>query len=223
LNHFESISIFLIDGHRLVRQGIQLLLNDEPGINVVGVAETGEEALEKLNDCAPKIVLLDINLDGINGIEVCKKLKQQFPKLFIIGLSSTKDTRLVSLLFKYGACGYLHKNADKDELLLAIRTVSQGGSYVGIKHPELPALSAKCPNNSLFPPLSNREKDVLKLIIDECTTQEIAEKLFISFATVETHRHNVLNKLGARNTAGLVRIALEYDLLAERLIQHQQA
>jgi len=215
LNHSEPISIFLIDGHRLFRQGIQLLLNGEPGITVVGVAETGEEALEKLKDLAAKVVLLDINLEGTNGIEVCKKIKHQFPEISIIGLSSVKDARLINLLFKHGACGYLHKDTDKDELLLAIKTVNQGGSFVGLKHPDLTTISSRCQNNFLFPPLSNREKDVLKLIIDECTTQEIADKLFISFATVESHRHNVLLKLGARNTAGLVRIALEYELLAE--------
>jgi DNA-binding NarL/FixJ family response regulator len=200
LNHNESISVFLIDGHRLVRQGIQLLLNGEPGIDVAGVADTGEEALEKIPECNAEVVLLDINLSETNGIEICKKIKTLYPKISIIGLSAIQDAHLVSLLLKHGACGYLLKNADKEDLI---------------------PVSSKCMHNELFPPLSNREKEVLKLIIDEFTTQEIADKLFISFATVESHRHNILLKLGARNTAGMVRIALEYELLSERLIQHQ--
>jgi DNA-binding NarL/FixJ family response regulator len=221
LNHNESISVFLIDGHRLVRQGIQLLLNGEPGIDVAGVADTGEEALEKIPECNAEVVLLDINLSETNGIEICKKIKTLYPKISIIGLSAIQDAHLVSLLLKHGACGYLLKNADKEELLLAIRTVKAGGRYLGLQNHDLMPVSSKCMHNELFPPLSNREKEVLKLIIDEFTTQEIADKLFISFATVESHRHNILLKLGARNTAGMVRIALEYELLSERLIQHQ--
>jgi DNA-binding NarL/FixJ family response regulator len=213
MKEIAPIRVFIVDDHLLVLQGLNLLLKDENAISICGTSQSGEEALEKLKKLDCEVVLMDINLPGINGIETCKKLKEQYPNIAVIGLSMNTEVSLMKLMLKHGASGYLLKNADKNELLKAIRTVHAGDRYLSDDSIDLLSGQAKGGNESALPPLSRREKEVLQLIVNEHTTQEIADKLFISFATVETHRHNLLLKLSARNTAGLVRMAVEYGLL----------
>jgi DNA-binding NarL/FixJ family response regulator len=213
MKEIAVIRVFIVDDHLLVLQGLNLLLKDENAISICGTSQSGEEALEKLKKLDCEVVLMDINLPGINGIETCKKIKELYPNIAVIGLSMNTEVSLMKLMLKHGASGYLLKNADKNELLKAIRTVHAGDRYLSDDSIDLLSGQAKGGNDGALPPLSRREKEVLQLIVNEHTTQEIADKLFISFATVETHRHNLLLKLSARNTAGLVRMAVEYGLL----------
>lgn len=151
----------------------------------------------------------------MNGLECCRKVKTDFPDVQVLMLSMLEEVSLIKLLLKEGANGYLLKNAGKDEVLNGIRRVAQGKRV--LSNDLLTVLMEDQPvtrntHQSPIPKISRRERQVLELIVAEHTTAEIAEALFISFGTVETHRRNLLLKLDARNTAGLVRKALEYDL-----------
>jgi DNA-binding NarL/FixJ family response regulator len=183
----------------------------------VGNSYSGDEALQTIPEVKPDVVLLDINMPGINGIETCKALMKQMPELKIIAISMHKESSLIKLMLSNGAKGYVLKNAGKQELIDAIETVYKGGMYLDETVNEIVvqsvANSSRQKETSPFPTLSKREKEILGLILEEHTTQEIADLLHISFGTVETHRRNMLIKTGARNTAGLVRIALEYELV----------
>ena len=209
------IHVFIIDDHKMVIEGLELLLQNNKTIKVVGTATSGEEGIKTLPKINPDVLLLDINMPGINGIDTCKALLKELPNLKVVAISMHKESSLIKMMLSNGAKGYVLKNAGQDEVIKAIETVYSGKMYLDQTVNEIVVNSMV--NNSKkkqspFPSISRREKEVLHLILDECTTQEIADKLFISFGTVETHRRNMLIKLGAKNTAGLVRIALEYEL-----------
>ncbi len=210
------IHVFIVDDHKMVIDGMQLLLKNEAEIKVVGTALTGEESITEIPKQQVDVVLLDINMPGLNGIETCKQLLKDNPSLKIVAISMHKESSLIKLMLNNGAKGYVLKNAGQDEVIDAIKTVHKNKMYLDDTVNQIVLNSVLKNGNekitSPFPTLSRREKDVLRLILDECTTQEIAEKLFISFGTVETHRRNMLIKTGVRNTAGLVRTAIEYDL-----------
>lgn len=209
------IQVLIIDDHKMVIEGLKLLLQNQQEIKVIGSALNGERGIEKLTELKPDMVLLDINMPGMNGIDTCKKMMELQPKVKIIAISMHKEGSLIKLMLANGAQGYVLKNAGQNELIEAIKQVHQGKKFLDdtVNDIILNGLTkAQEKKQSPFPSLSRREKEILKLILNESTTQEIAEKLFISFGTVETHRRNMLLKTGARNTAGLVRIALEYEL-----------
>ena len=210
------IKVVIVDDHKMVIDGMSLLLQNQPDIEVIGSALSGEEAIKLISKITPDVVLLDINMPGINGIETCKEMLKIQPQLKIIAISMHKESSLIKLMLSNGAKGYVLKNAGQDEVVEAIKEVYQGKTYLDETVNEIivnsVTKSSQQTTQSPFPSLSRREKEILELILEEFTTQEIAEKLFISFGTVETHRRNMLIKTGARNTAGLVRIALEYEL-----------
>lgn len=210
------INVFIVDDHRMVIEGLQLLLQNEPRISVAGTALSGEEAIEAIPGKDVDVVLLDINMPGINGIDTCKQLLKVNPDLKIIAISMHKESSLIKLMLSNGARGYVLKNAGQDEVINAITLVYEGKNYLDDTVNEIVLKSvmnqSEQKSTNPFPSLSPREKDVLQCILDELTTNEIADRLHISFGTVETHRRNMLIKTGARNTAGLVRIALEYEL-----------
>jgi len=209
------INVFIIDDHKMVIEGLELLLKDTETIKVVGTATSGEEGIQKLPKVNPDVLLLDINMPGINGIDTCKVLLKELPNLKVIAISMHKESSLIKMMLSNGAKGYVLKNAGQEEVVKAIKTVYNGKMYLDATVNEIVVNSVankSTKKESPFPSISRREKEVLQLILDEYTTQEIADKLIISFGTVETHRRNMLNKLGAKNTAGLVRIALEYEL-----------
>jgi len=210
------IKVFIIDDHKMVIEGLQLMLKNQDNIKVIGTATSGEEGMEALEKVNTDVLLLDINMPGINGVDCCKPILKKLPKLKIIAISMHKESSLIKMMLNNGAQGYVLKDAGQDEVVKAIETVYSGKIYLDQTVNNIIINSVA--NNSEkihnpFPKISRREKDVLQLIIEEYTTQEIADKLFISFGTVETHRRNMLIKLGAKNTAGLVRIAFEYKLL----------
>ncbi len=209
------IQVFIIDDHKMVIEGLTLLLDNCDSIQVTGYALSGKEGLEAIKANPVDVVLLDVNMPEMNGIETCKLLTKQNPDSKIIAISMHKEGSLIKMMLKNGAKGYVLKNAGQDEVIEAIKTVHAGKTYLDETVSEIilnSALGSTRKKENPFPTLSRREKEVIALILDEHTTQEIADKLFISFGTVETHRRNMMVKLGVRNTAGLVKIAIEYNL-----------
>lgn len=212
------IKVCIVDDHALVIEGLQLLLASNTEIEVVQTANSAEELFNITWEEVPDIFLLDINMPEKNGIDTCEALLKVFPEVKVIAITSHKESSLIKLMLKKGALGYVLKNTGSEELVTAIKKVYKGETYVdAMANKILIDTITKSQTNhtkdtSPFPKFSRREKEILQLILAEYTTGEIATKLNISFGTVETHRRNMLVKTGARNTAGLVRISLEYEL-----------
>lgn len=216
------INVLIADDHKMFVDGIDSILRLEDDIEVVGRCYNGGEVEKLVEQHNVDLLLLDVNLPGMNGIEVCKRMQMVRPELKIIAISMFNEESYVSEILSNGASGYILKNTGREELLKAIKIVHGGLSYFSeeVKATIMKGLmntnKKKEASNAFYPKVSKREKEVLALIIDEHTTSEIAKKLFISLKTVESHRSSLLNKLNARNTAGLVRIALENNILAEQ-------
>lgn len=210
-----SIRLAITDDHEMVLKGIETMLGNTSGITVVGTYKNAAETIESITKDQPDVLLLDINLPDINGIDLCKKLLKKHPDLKIIALTNFDETSFVKRILNNGAHGYLLKNTDKLELLDALKTVLSGEQYLqkDIQKKLLNQAIGKTSSNSLLIKLTRREKEVLQAIYEELTTQQISEKLFISPKTVETHRMNLMSKLGAKNSVGIIKIAIEKQLL----------
>lgn len=208
------INVLIVDDHQVVIDGIKSMLDSAAGINVVGQATNGPKALEFLKANSVDVALIDINLPGMDGIELCKLIVKNHPEIKVLALTTFNEVSFITNIMKIGASGYLLKNTTKEELIDAITNVYKGDQYLAKEvKDKLISSSFGKKDSSFIPKLTRREKEVLKLITEEFTTKEIAEKLFISDATVETHRLHLLNKLGARNTAGLVKTAIQKGLI----------
>lgn len=210
-----SIKIAITDDHPMVLQGIQTMLSDTKDIEVVGLYESATKTLQAIGKDAPDILLLDINLPDRNGIELCKTLKKDDANLKVIAISNYDEISFVKRMLSSGADGYLLKNTHKLELLEAFKTVLQNEQYLqrDIEKKLLNQSIGKTTQNNLLVKLTRRESEVLQAIAEELTTQEIADKLYISPKTVETHRMNIMSKLGAKNSVGIIKAAIENDLL----------
>lgn len=208
------INLAITDDHPVVLEGISNLLKSEAEINFVQSFSNFSDLLEGLT-AEIAVLLLDINLPDGNGIDACKILKSKFPKLKIIALTSYEESIFIKQMLKNGADGYLLKNTDKHELICAIKSVMKNERFLPEKIKEIllnESLGSK--NTPYFiPKLTSREKEILLLTSKELTTVEIAEKLFISTKTVESHKSNLFQKLGVKNSAGLVRVAFEKGLI----------
>ncbi|MCG2616166.1 response regulator transcription factor [Terrimonas sp. NA20] len=216
-----SIRIGLVDDQVLFRQGLSALIRSEPGFLLILEAGDGSDCLQQLANTKelPDIILADMEMPGMDGIELNERLQKEYPSVKIIVVSVHTTERLIARMIEQGASGYLAKNCDKAELLIAIKTVASTGFYINAR--VLKAIqntSAIHHNQSLknmngIPvELSPREKEILLLICKEYTAGEIASQLFLSARTVEGHRNNLLQKTGRRNTAGLVLFAVKYHL-----------
>jgi two-component system response regulator NreC len=212
------IRVFITDDHEIYLEGLALLLNKQEGIEVTGTATSGKELL----GCIQKgldadILLLDVYLPDMPEEEVVQKIRSAYPDLRIIYLTLLRGTRYVHKLTKYNIQGYILKNASLDELLSALRSVHEGGSYfskdihIGDRDEDF-RNTITIEDRQIDEILSRRELEVLRLICKEYSNAEIAEKLFLSVSTVETHRKNLIAKLGVNNTVGLVKFALRNNL-----------
>lgn len=195
--------VFIVDDHYMVIEGIRSLLNNEPGIEWVGHAMNAASCLAFLQKSQPDVILMDIGLPDKSGIELCREVKTKYPAVHILGLSTFNQKSYISKMLENGASGYLLKNAGRSELLKGIEMAMLNKSFMSHEA----ALSLRNTSQENQPLLTHREKEVLQLIATGLTNQEIAEKLFISNTTVETHRKNLLQKFGARNVAALVNLA----------------
>jgi DNA-binding NarL/FixJ family response regulator len=208
------INVLIADDHQILIDGIKATLQDVPDINIVAEAKDGFQVLKKLKEQPGiNVILMDINMPKMDGLECTREVHHKFPGVKVIALSQFSEKRFVKRMIKNGAFGYILKDSEKDILEKAIKTVNAGEKYFcdrlsfRLASQELKMEDTK----SLFPKLSEREKEILKLICQEYSTQEVAEKLYISFHTVESHRANLMSKAGVKNTAGLVKWAVEND------------
>ena len=211
----NKIRLAIIDDHAVVLDGLKTMLNSFDSLEVVYTTQTGQTLLEHFQSDAPDVLLMDIQMPDINGIDLCKQITKQYPSVKVIAFTSFDDSNYVKQVFRSGAKGYLLKNSDKQTIVKAIETVMQDEEYMdeAIKKILLQE-SITGHRRSLFEvPLTKREKEILKLIADGLSNQDIADKLFISLRTVETHRLNLNQKLDVKNTAGLVKEAMKRGLI----------
>jgi two-component system response regulator NreC len=208
------IRVLIVDDHAVVRTGIQLMLARESGIEPVGEAGSGREAIFEARSVEPDVILLDVVMPDGSGLEVIPTLLHEHPETKILVLSMQDDPRYVREAFAAGASGYVLKEAVDAEVVAAVREVARGGRYV---HPELGArlvaADAEAARKAGSDPLSDREREVLRLLALGHTNQEIAKKLFISVRTAETHRAHIMQKLRLSSRAELVRYAIAEGLL----------
>ena len=210
------IRILIADDHPLIISGIKSTLSDIEDFEIIAEAGSGYRVLEQLEAGTPvDVILMDINMPLMDGVACTKKVTRQFPWIRIIALSQYDEKRFVKLMVKNGASGYILKDVGVDILEKAIREVHAGRKYFCERlSARLLAQELKEENTlDLFPKLTEREREVLCLICQECSTQVISEKLFISPHTVESHRANLMHKAGVKNTAGLVRWAIENNVM----------
>ena len=214
------IRVFIVDDHTLIRDGLRALLAAEPLFEVVGEADNGQALLDQLPTVAADVVLLDLNMPVLDGLATTHRLREEYPHLRILLLSMMTHERTIGEALAAGAHGYVLKNADKYEVVAALQGVASGKRFlcseIGLglleklllQEPRPPA-----PGTSPGVHLTHREREILQLVASGLTNQEIADQLFTSKRTVESHRQNLLEKTGVRNTPALVKYAMEHGLL----------
>ena len=205
-----AIKLFIVDDHYMVIEGIRSLLQNEKDIEWMGHAGNAASCLAYLQQEMPDVILMDINLPDKSGIDLCLEVKELYPAINILGLSTFNQQSFIEKMMSNGASGYVLKNATQQELMEAIHTVVKGKQFLSFDAAQ--ALRKQDSEiNELV--ITRREKEVLELIAEGLTNNIIAQKLFISSTTVDTHRKNLLAKCGAKNTASLVRIAIQLKII----------
>jgi len=208
----------LVDDHKVVRDGLKYHFEDHAEFDVSLEASNGEEALNLLTKNEVDVVITDISMPVMDGIAFLKEIREKMPDQKVIALTMLGEVTHIKQMISLGVNGYLLKNSSEDEIILAINTVIEGQNYFSkeVTQSLIDDLAGKRkPKQRLTieTPLSKREKEVLRLIAEEYSNQEIADELFISVRTVDSHKHNLLEKTGAKNVAGLVLYAVEHDLI----------
>ncbi len=204
-----ATKVFIVDDHYMVIEGIRSLLQNEKGIEWVGHASNAASCLAFLQKQQPDVILMDINLPDKSGIDLCKEVIGKYPSVFIIGLSTFNQQSFIQKMMDNGASGYVLKNATQEELMEAVQAVMKGKTYLSEEASQVLRKNA----DADIPVLTRREKEVLELIADGLTNNEIAQRLFISVATVDTHRKNLLAKFEAKNIASLIKAAMQMQML----------
>jgi DNA-binding NarL/FixJ family response regulator len=206
------IKVFITDDHYMVVEGIRSLLMGEKDIELIGSASNAESCMAFLKNRQPDVLLLDINLPDRNGIDLCKEIRQKYPGIFILGLSTFNQASYIQEMMSNGASGYVLKNATQKELTEAIHFASIGKTYLAFEAAKTLHAAEQQKKNEII--LGRREKEILELLKNGFTNAEMAEKLNISVNTVDTYRKSLLAKLKARNTADLIRLAFLYKLIS---------
>jgi DNA-binding NarL/FixJ family response regulator len=214
----KMIKVVIADDHNLVSKLIYQMLKPSREIKVVGLASDGNELIEILDKTAVDVVLLDIDMPNLDGMQALVRIAKKYPSIKIIMLSNHSEAWIIQKSLKSGAAGYLTKFAESNEVVEAIVKVYQGGNYfckLSFKNlmNKIANKDNHSPTDVHYDSLTDREREVLQLIVKEMTTREISAKLNISIRTVETHRKNILKKLGAKNTVGLIKTAMEAKLV----------
>lgn len=208
----SEINLLIADDHQMFIDGIKALLNDIPYIRIAGEANTGEAVMELLKTNPTDMILMDIGMPGLNGIETTALVTQKYPHIKVIALTMYDDRNRIIKMLKAGAQGYILKNTSKTELLQAIEALAKGGTYYS---PHVQASITNEETDQKFDPVANltkREIEVIKLVMKSMTNKEIANLLFVSELTINTHRKNAMQKLKVKNTAGLVKFAMDHNL-----------
>lgn len=213
----KQIQVMIVDDHQILIDGVKAMFEQDELIHIQCEALDGDQAVARALEHQPHVILLDINLPGKNGFEVCRLIKEKLENIRVIALTMHNEAPYISRMIKAGVDGYLLKNSGKEDITKAIQTVMNGEQYFseavtksiveGMRAPRKPK------STDFIQKLTRREKEVLRLIVGEQTNDQIAESLFISKSTVISHRKSLLRKLNAKNTAGLVSAAYEFGLL----------
>jgi DNA-binding NarL/FixJ family response regulator len=204
-------NVFIVDDHQLVIEGITSILQKEKDIKVAGYATNATACINYFKTNTADVILMDINLPDISGLDLCKAIKSDYPGVAIIALSTLNQGSYITQIIENGASGYLLKNANKEEILEAIATVQNGKTFFSFEAGKIFRATTEKMNGLAV--LSKREKEILKLIGEGFTNIEISKQLFISIDTVDTHRKNLYTKLNVKNTALLIRYAIEHGFL----------
>lgn len=208
----NSLKIIIADDHTLFINGLQLLLKEEAWVEIVDVANSGRELLHLLQNKKADIVLLDINMPQMNGLEAARFIKQGNPAIKLIILSTYNEDHIVEKAKQYGVNGYLLKNCSRDELLQTIKLVMNGHSSFPYREPKENSFPDTEDNFLKQFNLTNREAEILQLLKNGFTNQQIADKLFLSIYTIETHRKNIMQKLGLKSPIALMKFIVENNL-----------
>lgn len=206
----DKINILIVDDHPMVLEGMRSMLVQINFVNINGTAGNAYEAIEQIKIAVPDIVITDINMPEISGIELTAKIKIEFPGVKVIAMSTFKERSYISQMIQSGASGYLVKSASKEEIEEAILSVYEGKLYMSL---DINLSADEKQHIGKAPVISSREKEVLELIADGLTNPQIASKLFISLHTVDSHRKNLLTKFGINNTASLIKLAAKYNMV----------
>jgi two-component system response regulator NreC len=215
----DKIRVLLADDHTLIRSGIATLLQSHKDFVVVGEAEDGEEAVRKTGELKPTVVVLDLSMPKLSGIEATKQIRKKYPEVNVLVLTMHENEEYVYQILKSGAAGYVLKSAGKEELITAIRAAAKGEKFFSPRISQLMAegyvrrveqVATEVETGDV--PLTRREREVLSLVVDGLTNQQIADQLFISPRTVDTHRTNIMQKLNIHDLANLVRYAMEHGM-----------
>lgn len=215
----EAIRILLADDHTIVRQGLARLLEDQPGFRVVGEAENGKAAVEKALALKPDVIIMDIAMPFLNGIEASKRIKKLLPKVKILILSMYAQENHIHELMQAGVSGYLLKESSGRDITMAIESAMKDQAYLSPSISKLlmdSYLSPRkiSPKEQRYNDLSNREREVFQLLAEGRSTKEVADLLCVSVSTVKTHRISIMEKLGIRTNAQLIRFAIQLGLVA---------
>ncbi len=218
-NDIHMINVLIVDDHELVRKGIGSLLDAVENLSVVGYADSGENAIPVFEDSSPDVVLMDVNMPGIGGIEACRRLLQHHPDIRIIGMSVHNDGPIPPQLLKLGVLGFISKSSSVDEMVIAIEKAVSGERYISADVASNLALSSlEGSEESPFEKLSQRETEVVTLVLQGKTIQEMADVLSICDKTVNTYRYRIYNKLRIKNDVELTRLAVKFGFIDTSLI-----
>ena len=206
------IKVFIVEDHSVVVEGIRSLLQNEKDFDVIGYTDNGEGCLSFFRNRSADVILMDISLPDMSGIDLCRTIKKNYPGIMVLALSTFNQGIYINKMMESGASGYLLKNSGRQEIIQALHDVSKGKTYLSFEAAS--ALKSNSAKTHQQPVLTKREKEVLGLITEGLTNMQIAEKLFISIDTVDSHRKNLYSKLNVKNTAMLMRYAIENDLIS---------
>ncbi len=212
----QSIRLLLVDDHELFLEGIISLLDGQPNLDIIGTAANGKLALEIIRENQPDVLITDLSMPVMGGIDLVKNVKAEFPEIKILVLTMHNDRPTISEIMMAEAEGYVLKNTDKSQLMKAINRVADGGTYYCNEVTEvlLERLMEEKKRQEIIVSLTEREREVLKLIAEEMSSEEIANELFISRRTVETHRKNMLKKTEVNTVVGLLKYGVRYGLIS---------
>ena len=215
----DTIRVLLADDHTIVRKGLRSLLDSDIGIIIVGEAKDGREAVKKAEKLQPDVVVMDIAMPGLNGLEATRQIKKRFPGMKIIILTVHANEEYVLQTLRVGASGYLVKKAAPGDLIEAIQAVYKGDSFLSpsisrtVIDEYIRQVETKSERDIIYGKLTNREREIFQLIIEGHKNREIADLLYVSIKTVETHKAHIMDKLNVHSTAKLIRYAMDKDLI----------
>jgi DNA-binding NarL/FixJ family response regulator len=206
----NPVKLLIVDDHPMVIEGLKAIFNQFEDMEVKGSVGNAYDAISFLKNHQADVAIVDINLPEVSGIELCGKIKSEFPEIMVLGMSTFQERKYVSQMIQAGASGYLIKSASKEEIIQAVHAAMAGKLYLSLDINAVPVITK---SKDVVPVLTHREKEVLQLIAEGYTNHQMAEKLFISPHTIDSHRKNLLSKFEVKNTAALINSAVKHNLL----------